>query len=309
MIIEIDEQTSIKALRDDNIMKLPDGRKLGYAEYGDPNGEPVFLLHGNPNSRLLYGLIPGSPFRPGLRLICPDRPGYGLSDFFPRGRGVADYPDDIAALAGELGINKFSMFGASGGGPYALACAWKIPERLTAVGIFGSVGPNVPEAMEGILPSLRLLFRLAVRRPWSWIIRLQTAYMAFTARHLLSLYLKLISIELTDEDKAIHRRLGLRERLRPDRNEGFRQGGRASFNDITIPGKWPIPLEQISTKVYLWQGEDDHAVGGMGRYLAQKIPDCEATFIPRASHFWIFEHMGDMLDTLVPQKSRSRAAI
>lgn len=292
-----------RALRDDNVMILTDGRRLGYAEYGDPDGVPVILLHGNPNSRLLYGVMPGSPFRPGLRLIAPDRPGYGLSDFFPRGRDVADYPDDIVALADELGINKFVLFGASGGGPYALACAWKIPERLTAVGVFASLGPNIPEAMADIMPSLRLLYRLAVRWPWSWIIRLQTAYMAFTARRFLSLYLKLVSSELTDEDKSIYLRLGLRERLRPDRAEGFRQGGCASFYDITIPGNWPIPLNEISTKVYLWQGEEDQAVGGMGRYLAREIPDCEATFIPGASHFWIFEHMGEMLDALTADKS------
>lgn len=299
MKTDIDNRQKIRTLRDDNVMTLSDGRRLGYAEYGDPDGEPVFLLHGNPNSRLLYGAMPGCPFRPGLRLIAPDRPGYGLSDFFPPGRGVADYPDDVVSLAGELGLSKFALFGASGGGPYALACAWKIPERLTAVGIFASAGPNVLEATTGITPPLRLLFRLAVRRPWSWIIRLQTAYMAFTARHFLSLYLKIVFTEMTDEDKALYRRLGLGERLHAERLEAFRQGGRASFYDITIPGNWPIPLEEISTKVFLWQGEADHAVGGMGRYLAQRIPDCEATFIPDAGHFWMFEHMEEMLDKLL----------
>jgi pimeloyl-ACP methyl ester carboxylesterase len=289
----------VSVLRDDNVITLSDARRLGYAEYGDPDGEPVFLLHGNPNSRLLWGAMPGCPFRPDLRFIAPDRPGYGLSDFFPQGRGVADYPDDVVALADQLGINRFTVFGASGGGPYALACAWKIPERLTAVGIFASMGPNIPEATTGITPPLRLLYCLAVRKPWSWMIRLQTAYLAFTARHFLSLYLKIVSTEMTDEDKAVYRRLGLRERLRLERFEAFRQGGRASFYDTTIPGNWPIPLEEISTRVYLWQGEADHAVGGMGRYLAQRIPKCEATFIPGAGHFWIFEHMGEILDTLV----------
>ncbi len=78
------------SLKDTNILLLPDGRRLGYAEYGDPDGKPVILLHGNPNSRLLYGLMPDCPFRPGLHLIAPDRPGYGLSDFYPPGCGVAD---------------------------------------------------------------------------------------------------------------------------------------------------------------------------------------------------------------------------
>ena len=112
-------------LKDTDIPRLSDGRQLAYAEYGDPNGEP-----GNPNSRLLYGLMPGSPFQPGLHRIAPDRPGYGLSDFYPRGRTAADYPDDVVALADSLELDRFAAFSASGGGPSALACAWKILQRL-----------------------------------------------------------------------------------------------------------------------------------------------------------------------------------
>ena len=59
----------------DNTLRLRDGRQLAYAEYGNPGGSPVMLFHGNPSSRLSWGLIPGSPFRPHLRLIAPDRPG------------------------------------------------------------------------------------------------------------------------------------------------------------------------------------------------------------------------------------------
>ena len=83
------------SLKDTNILRLPDGRKLCYAEYGDSGGKPVILFHGTPNSRLLYGLMPGCPFRPDLHLIAPDRPDYGLSDFYLPGRSVVDYPDDF----------------------------------------------------------------------------------------------------------------------------------------------------------------------------------------------------------------------
>jgi hypothetical protein len=82
----------------DKTLQLRDGRQLAYAEYGDPNGSPVMLFHGNPSSRLSWGLIPGSPFRPRLRLIAPDRPGFGRSDFQP-GRQLLDWPDDVCELA------------------------------------------------------------------------------------------------------------------------------------------------------------------------------------------------------------------
>ena len=118
--------------------------------------------------------------------------------------------------------------------------------------------------------------------------------------NLLSLYLRLVFTEMNETDKALYVRLGLRERLRPDRTEGMRQGGRASAYDINLAGRWPIPLEDIKMKVYLWQAEEDRGVGEMGHYMAEKLPHCEATFITNAGHFWIFEHMGEMLDTLVP---------
>ena len=286
---------------------LKDGRQLCYAEYGDPKGLPIFVFHGNPNSRLLYGLMPGCPFRPGLHLIAPDRPGYGLSDFYLPGHGIADYPDDIVALANALGIDKFAVFGASGGGPSALACAWKIPERLTAVGLWGSVGPFIQQSAEGINRGLRVLYRLSSRAPW--IPRMQMGLMSFLVHNFLGLYLKLVFTEMNETDKALYVRLGLRECLRPDRTEGMRQGGRASAYDINLAGRWPIPLEKITTKVHLWQAEEDRGVGGMGRYMAGKMPNCEATYIPNAGHFWLFEHMGEILDKLVPSAGSSRLKV
>ena len=133
--------------------------------------------------------------------------------------------------------------------------------------------------------------------------------MSFLVNNFLSLYLKLVFTEMNETDKALYVRLGLRERLRPDRKEALRQGGRASAYDINLAGRWPIPLEEIKTKVYLWQGEDDRGNGGMGRYMAGKMPNSEAIYIPNAGHFWFFEHMGEMLDVLVPPASSSRSKV
>jgi pimeloyl-ACP methyl ester carboxylesterase len=119
------ENTTI--LQNDNILNLSDGRRISYAEYGDPDGQPVFLVHGTPGSRLYWKSFPGFPFRPDLHLIAPDRPGYGLSDWRP-GRTITDWADDVAALADALGLHRFVMIGVSGGGPETLACAWKIPD-------------------------------------------------------------------------------------------------------------------------------------------------------------------------------------
>ena len=146
-------------MRDTNHLDLSDGSRLCYAEYGDPEGKPVMMFHGNPGSRLAWGAIPGSPFQANVRIIAPDRPGYGKTDF--KQNALARWPYDIAELLDHLGIDRVTLFAPSGGAPFALACAWKIPERLWVTGLFGAVGPNTEEAVEGVIRSLKLLWRIA----------------------------------------------------------------------------------------------------------------------------------------------------
>ena len=142
----------------ENYFELPDGRQLCYAEYGDPSGKPIFAFHGNPNARLLWGLMPGSPFLPNIRIIAPDRPGFGRTNFVQGVTTVENWPNDVVALADALDIEKFVIFAPSGGGPFGLSCAWQIPERLTAVGIFASVGPFIPETAINIVKAVRVMF-------------------------------------------------------------------------------------------------------------------------------------------------------
>lgn len=106
-----------------------DGRTLAVAEWGDPNGVPLFALHGTPGSRVAFWQDPTIYARHGLRRITLDRPGYGESTRLP-GRIVADIVPDIVAIADELGIGSFAMTGGSGGGPHALACAALLPDRV-----------------------------------------------------------------------------------------------------------------------------------------------------------------------------------
>jgi len=101
----------------DSIFTLKDGRNLGYIEYGNPKGIPIFLFHGTPGSRI-FGLEEPLIQQENLRIFTPERPGYGLSDPL-NGRTIERYPDDIAELANHLEIEKFHVAGMSGGGPYA----------------------------------------------------------------------------------------------------------------------------------------------------------------------------------------------
>jgi pimeloyl-ACP methyl ester carboxylesterase len=285
----------------DQYIALPDGRQLCYVEYGDPAGKPLFAFHGNPNSRLIWGALPGALALPQIRLIAPDRPGYGQTDFAAGVTTVENWPNDVANLADALSIDRFAVFGASGGGPYALACAWKIPHRLTCAGIFASVGPFLPETSPGLNPMVRAMWNYAPRVPR--LFKLQMRFIAWLSQAAPALYVKMVLKEFGPEDRLIYERLNLGERMRAQRAEGYRQGGIGSWYDSLLPARWPIPLTDIQTKVYLWQGEQDVSVPpAMGRYLAATIPDCEAEFIAGAGHFWIFEHLDQILAKLAAHK-------
>jgi pimeloyl-ACP methyl ester carboxylesterase len=125
---------------EDGTLLLGDGRKLGYAQYGRPDGEPLFYFHGHPGSRLEARFAHRAAAEAGLRVVALDRPGYGLSDFQP-GRVITGWPADVAEAADLLRIGKFSVAGASGGGPYALACAWRLPGRVIRAAVISGVGP------------------------------------------------------------------------------------------------------------------------------------------------------------------------
>ncbi len=279
-----------------NILELSNGTHLCWAEYGDRDGKPVLVFHGNPGSRLAWGAMPRTPFLPGVRLVALDRPGYGQTDFKPH--ALKRWPNDMVELADHLGIEKFAVFGPSGGAPYALVCAWKIPDRLTAVGVFGAVGPNAPEAVEGVIPSLKLLWRLA--KPLQWAVRLQMWLISHAARRNPEwVAKKMRDLELKDVDKAVFDRPEILELFSVDLPEAYRQNGIGSAYDVTIPADWPILLREIRTKVQLWHAERDPLVGNMTLYLAKCLPEADLRRLPGEGHLWIIGHMPEVLEALV----------
>jgi len=146
----------------DNQLILPDGRKLCWAEYGQPDGLPVFYFHGCPSSRLEPEMFDDPLSSTGLRIIAPDRPGIGLSDFQPS-RSFKDWANDIVQLADHLAWPTFALLGNSGGGPYVMACAALIPERVTvAVIVSGAWRMDAPEVKAG-LPFVNRLFWIFAR--------------------------------------------------------------------------------------------------------------------------------------------------
>ena len=272
---------------------------MAYAEYGESDGAPVFLFHGLPGSRLSWGLLPDQPFPPGLRLVAPDRPGYGRSDPKP-GRSLLDWADDVTELADALGVEKFAIVGISGGGPGALACAWKIPQRLESVSVVSSAAPtNAPGVFEGMSRTNRFFMKLAWHM--SWLSTLNVRFLASVIRKDPDRYIDRMKFKMHDVDKAILARREIREMLAKDFAEALRSGGQGMTDDMAANhGRpWGFPLNEIHITVHLWACELDHSVPpAMGRYLCDTVPKCKATYIPQAGHLWILLHLNEVLNTI-----------
>ena len=144
-----------------NFWEHSPGKFLAWNEYGDPEGKPVFYYHGWPSSRLQARLAHHLARERNLRLIAMDRPGMGKSSLIP-GRELSDWLPLMAAFADHLGIEKFGQIGVSGGGPYVLACAAMIPERLTgSVVLAGMVPlPLTKAGTSGLHPLYRAMIPL-----------------------------------------------------------------------------------------------------------------------------------------------------
>ena len=136
---------------DTHSLTLGDGRRLAWAEYGDPSGRPLIYCHGFPGSRLEAAMSHDTAARLGIRIIAPDRPGLGRSDYQP-GRRLNDFPADLKQLADHLKLGRVAVLGESGGGPYAMAAAAALPERITKLLLVSSIGP--PAAKAGVAASV-----------------------------------------------------------------------------------------------------------------------------------------------------------
>jgi pimeloyl-ACP methyl ester carboxylesterase len=278
----------------DNQLRLRDGRILGYAEYGDPDGTPVFFFHGMPGSRLEGALAHEAAVRNRVRIISPDRPGYGLSTFQPK-RTFLDWPGDMTQLADSLGIGRFAVAGISGGGPYVAVCALRIAPRLTRAIMISGVGPfDVPGATEGMSRQNRMLFAASRRAPI--LVRIVMAFMARGMKRSPDRFMDRMLKSLPKPDQDVLADPALRELFKQDALESMRPGARgAAYESVMYARPWGFRLHDITMPVTLWQGDADVNVPVvMGRYQAQAIPNCDWRFFPGEGHMLIFAHMDEL---------------
>jgi pimeloyl-ACP methyl ester carboxylesterase len=272
---------------DNQSITLSDGRSLGFQCLGESDGCPLFFFHGSPGSRLVLSQEDLLAKIPDVRLILPERPGYGISDPKPE-RVFLDWPNDVAELADYLGLDSFAVSGGSGGGPYALACAYSLASRVTKAMLFASHAPtDFKGATRGMMFGNKLGVWLGRNAPWA--LRILSRGQASAFQRSPDKFMNVLAKNVAPPDQALFKDPEFREAVLQDLREGFRQGSEGHATDSVVASQpWGFRLREISVPVFVWHGEEDVLVTtAMAEYLAREIPKCKLRIVPKAAHMLV----------------------
>jgi pimeloyl-ACP methyl ester carboxylesterase len=279
----------------DHSLHLPDGRTLAFTDLGPPKGSPVMYFHGAPSSRLDLALLGlDATFHAlDVRVVSPDRPGYGGSS--PQtGRRLEDWPSDVAALADHLGLARFAVMGISSGGPYAVICAALLPERVASAGVIAGVTDMAwLPAWDGFEDNEAAL--MCIGDEAGAVAWCEEHYGADGSRFAEGLS------DLPAADAAMLNDEAFAAALLTTFNEGFRQGVAGYAQDITVQGRpWSFATTDITAPVRVLHGEADTLLPvAHGRHTAEAIPSAQLVTWPDHGHLSIVAEIPQLCADLV----------
>lgn len=261
---------------------LPDGRTLAYDDVGDPQGRPVFWHHGSMTCRLFRHPDDSLAARAGVRLICTDRPGYGESSPQPH-RTLSGWARDVARLADELGLDRFSVAGASAGAPNTLAVAACLGARVDRVVLVSPLGPlDEPGALHDLDPALARPIRLRRHRR---LLGLGMRPLARLARRDPSKFVDRWADSSSPPDRLVLTDPVFRDMMEEQSAEAFRHGPMGLVDELNAIYSWGFSPEDVGQHVEMLHGDADTFVSpDMARRLAGRLPDCHLELVPGAGH-------------------------
>jgi pimeloyl-ACP methyl ester carboxylesterase len=267
-----------------------DGRALAFAEWGDPDGFPVFSLHGTPTSRLWRHPDESRYAEAGARVVTYDRPGYGGSDRH-RGRRVVDCAADVESIADQLGLDRFAVTGRSGGGPHALAVAALLPERVVRAESVVGIAPFDAAGLDW----LHGMDALNVRET-SWAVAGEEVAARELEREAAELLARIeadasavlgADWQLAPVDRAALALPELADVIREAFNEAFRNGVWGWVDDdLAFVSGWGFDPAVIRVPTRVVYGAADALVpAGHGEWLARRIPGADLVVERELGHF------------------------
>lgn len=277
---------ALTAPRLEGVVGLQSGRRIGFAEFGDPGGRAIVWLHGTPGARRQ---IPEEArifaATHGVRLVSLDRPGIGLSSphVYPQ---VRDFPADLTAVADALGLEEMAVVGLSGGGPFALAAGAVLGERVRAVGVLGGVAPTRgPEAIDGGLVAVGV--RLAPLFRWGRVpLGVALASILRTVRPLASPALDIYARLSPEGDRRLLGRPEVKAMFIDDLFRGRPRQFEGPISDvIAFTNDWGFLASDVRAPVVWWHGDADHIIPfAHGIHMTGLLPRAELRIMRGESH-------------------------
>lgn len=281
---------------------LPDGRRLGYAEYGDPSGAVVLWFHGTPGGRRQFPLLGRRAAETlGLRVVLVERPGTGLSDAHAYD-ALGDWATDVAHVADVLGADRLGVVGLSGGGPYALACGAVPPlsGRVAAVGVLGGVVPSFgPDAAAtGVIDAARRFAPVlsGLRRPLATLVASVMLPIIPFGHYAYRAY-----ASITPEgDQKVFADPEMEGMFLDDMVRLIRGRDQAIVDDARLFGRdWGFRLADVKVPVRWWHGDADPIVPlGAAQSAISRLPYAELILRPEESHLGGFATADEVLGYL-----------
>jgi pimeloyl-ACP methyl ester carboxylesterase len=287
-----------------SVIATDDGRDLAYEQVGDPEGAPVFVLHGTPGCRLSGGHPDRSRVTAaGLRIVTYDRPGYGRSSRH-RGRRVVDCVSDVAAIADELGLGRFAVMGGSGGGPHALAVGARLAERVTRVWCDVGVAPYDAVDLDwlaGMDPANVEELGWALAGEDTLAGELEREAQKELRQVAEDPSALLDDFELSPSDRAVLEDEGVRQMLRVSVVEAFANGAWGWVDDdLALTTPWGFEVQELEVPVEIRYGVTDVLVpAAHGEWLAAHIAHAEVTIDEHGGHLSTPDQRLDKLRALV----------
>jgi pimeloyl-ACP methyl ester carboxylesterase len=279
-----------------------DDRQIGFAEFGDPQGRAVFWLHGTPGARRQIPMEARVyAEQRQIRLIGVDRPGIGSSTPYQYDT-VFGFAEDLRTIGDTLGIDKMEVIGLSGGGPYALACAAAMPDRVVAAGVIGGVAPTTgSDAIAGgVMGSVGL--RVApLLQAAGGPIGLAASVLIRLIRPLASPAADLYGRVSPEADRRLLARPEIKAMFLDDLLNGSRKQMAAPFADVVVFARdWGFRLDEVKVPVRWWHGDHDHIVPfEHGLHVVARLPDVEMYHLPGESHLAGLGRAEEILGTMV----------
>ena len=280
-------------------VELANGEVVGVYEYGQADGRPVMVFHGTPACGAGFDWADAPARDRGLRLIAPDRPGVGLSSRRV-GYTISDWPPIVTALATIVGVDRFAVWGYSGGGPLAVATAAAEPARVVGAAIAAGMGEMGTFATAADFEKTdRQLLGLSMRHP-----RVAAVVLAAAARGAkLSPKMAYRSFEkqLTEADAKVAAGLGEPREAMALFTQAFLKGSNGVVDDYrAISGSWGVDFASITVPVRIFQGTADTMVPMRhADELVRRIPHAELVTWPDEGHLGTVNHVDEILDWIV----------